>query len=402
MKYSVILTDGAADYPVPELDGKTPFEVAKKPCIDALAKKSELGMLHVTPDGCKGGSEIGNLCVMGYDPRVYLTGRSPLEARSLGIEMSETDLALRCNLVTLSVDEPYEQKTMVDNTASEISTEDAKALMEDVQKEFGSELMTFYAGISYKHCLIMHNATDKMSFTPPHNIIGKSISEYLPKGDYCDLLLDIQKRSFDFLTKHPINAARVAKGLNPANSLWLWGQGRRMSLPSFESVHGISGAAVTAVDLIKGIALCADMSLVDVDGATGNLHSNFDGKARTSIDWFKKGVDLVYTHLEAPDECGHQGDVAGKIRSIEIIDEKIVKPIYEYLVSTGEDFRILITPDHPTPLTTRGHASDDVPYMIYRSDREVDGTAPFCERICAETGNFIDEGFHAINRMMKE
>ena len=329
MKYSVILTDGAADYPVPELDGKTPFEVAKKPCIDALAKKSELGMLHVTPDGCKGGSEIGNLCVMGYDPRVYLTGRSPLEARSLGIEMSETDLALRCNLVTLSADEPYEQKTMVDNTASEISTEDAKALMDDVQKEFGSELMTFYAGISYKHCLIMHNATDKMSFTPPHNIIGKSISEYLPKGDYCDLLLDIQKRSFDFLTKHPINAARVAKGLNPANSLWLWGQGRRMSLPSFESVHGISGAAVTAVDLIKGIALCADMSLVDVDGATGNLHSNFDGKAQTSIEWFKKGVDLVYTHLEAPDECGHQGDVAGKIRSIEIIDEKIVKPIYE-------------------------------------------------------------------------
>lgn len=321
MKYSVILTDGAADYPVPELDGKTPFEVAKKPCIDALAKKSELGMLHVTPDGCKGGSEIGNLCVMGYDPRVYLTGRSPLEARSLGIEMSETDLALRCNLVTLSADEPYEQKTMVDNTASEISTEDAKALMDDVQKEFGSELMTFYAGISYKHCLIMHNATDKMSFTPPHNIIGKSISEYLPKGDYCDLLLDIQKRSFDFLTKHPINAARVAKGLNPANSLWFWGQGRRMSLPSFESVHGISGAAVTAVDLIKGIALCADMSLVDVDGATGNLLSNFDGKAQTSIEWFKKGVDLVYTHLEAPDECGHQGDVAGKIRSIEIIDE---------------------------------------------------------------------------------
>ena len=400
MKYSVILTDGAADYPVPQLDGKTPFEVAKKPVTDGLAKKSELGMLHVTPDGCKGGSEIGNLCVMGYDPRVYLTGRSPLEARSLGIEMSETDLALRCNLVTLSPDGAYEEKTMVDNTASEISPEDAKALMEDIQKEFGSELMTFYAGISYKHCLIMHDATDKMSFTPPHYIIGKQITEYLPKGDYSDLLLDIQKRSFDFLSNHPVNAARTAKGLNPANSLWLWGQGRRMSLPAFESVHGITGAAVTAVDLIKGIALCADMKCVDVEGATGNLHSNFKGKADASIEWFKKGVDLVYTHLEAPDECGHQGDVEGKVRSIEIIDSQIVKPIYDYLVSTGEDFRILITPDHPTPLTTRGHASDDVPYMIYRSDRETEGRDCFCERVCATTGNFNDDGFHAIGRMM--
>ena len=314
--------------------------------------------------------------------------------------MSETDLALRCNLVTLSPDGAYEEKTMVDNTASEISTEDAKALMEDIQKEFGSELMTFYAGISYKHCLIMHDATDKMSFTPPHNIIGKQITEYLPKGDYSDMLLDIQKRSFDFLSNHPVNAARTAKRLNPANSLWLWGQGRRMSLPSFESVHGITGAAVTAVDLIKGIALCADMKCVDVEGATGNLHSNFKGKADASIEWFKKGVDLVYTHLEAPDECGHQGDVEGKVRSIEIIDSQIVKPIYDYLVSTGEDFRILITPDHPTPLTTRGHASDDVPYMIYRSDRETAGRDCFCERVCATTGNFIDDGFHAIGRMM--
>lgn len=402
MKYLVLLIDGMADKPIPELEGKTPLEAAYKPCTDSLAKKSELGILHVTPDGCKGGSEIGNLCVMGYDPRVYLTGRSPLEARSLGIEMEENDLALRCNLVTVSDAEDFNKKIMLDNTASEISTEDAAVLIRDIQKEFGNDFLTFYAGISYKHCLIMHDATDKMSFTPPHNIIGREIGEYLPQGDYSDMLLEITKKSYDFLTKHPLNIERVKKGLNPANSIWLWGQGRRMSLPSFKSVHGISGTAVTAVDLIRGIALCADMDCPEVEGATGNLHTNFSGKAQAAIEAYKKGTDLVYLHLEAPDECGHQADVKGKVLSGEIIDEKVLAPVYEYLRSTGEPYRILITPDHPTLLSTRGHASDDVPYMIYRSDREEAGRDCYCEKVCAETGNYVNEGFDIIKHMMND
>lgn len=401
MKYLVLLIDGMADMPISQLNGKTPLEVAHKPCMDMLAKKSELGILHVTPDGCKGGSEIGNMCIMGYDPRTYLTGRSPLEAASIGIEMADDDLALRCNLVSLSDTEPYERKMMLDYSAGEISTAEADILIKAINTEFKNDFCEFYTGISYRHCLILHHAKDKMTLTPPHNITGKEVTEYLPKGDYATIFLQMMERSNIFLKKHPINLARLDKGLNPANSIWLWGQGRRMSLPSFMQRHGIKGAVVTAVDLIKGIAVCADMKTYEVQGATGTLHTNFTGKAQAGIQAFKDGYDLLYMHLEAPDECGHQGDVSGKVKAGELIDEKVLTPIYQYLKNCGEDFAILITPDHPTPLSTRGHSSDDVPYMIYRSTDEQAGHGCYCEKTCKETGNYIKDGFKIIDSLLQ-
>lgn len=402
MKYLVLLIDGMADLPIEKLDGKTPLEAAQTPCMDELASKSELGIVHVTPDGCKGGSEIGNMSIMGYDPRKFLTGRSPLEAASIGIDMAEDDLALRCNLVCLSEPEPYEKKIMEDYSSGEITTEEADELICAVNKEFKSDFCEFYTGISYRHCLILHHATDHMSFTPPHNITGKCIEDYLPQGDYHEQFLDMMRKSNQLLSEHPVNIKRKEKGLRPANSIWLWGQGRKMSLPSFQERHGIRGAVVTAVDLIKGIAVCAGMKIYEVEGATGTVHTNFDGKAQAGIRAFEEGADLLYMHLEAPDECGHQADIEGKVRSAELIDEKILRPLYDYLKTCGEDFAILITPDHPTPLSTRAHSSDDVPYLLYQSTKEQSGVGPYCERVCKTTGHYVKDGFEILDKMIQE
>lgn len=391
-KELVVLIDGMADFPLAELDGKTPLEAAKKLCMDGLAEKSTLGMLHVTPDGCKGGSEVGNLSILGYDPRRYLTGRSPIEASAIGIEMKDDDLAVRCNLVCLSDDEPYERKTMEDYSAGEITTAEADTLLQFLQKNLGSDFATFYTGISYRHCLILHGADADMTLTPPHNISGQCISAYLPQGDHSEYLLSLMKKSYELLKNHPLNISRRERGLNPANSIWLWGQGRRMSLPSFSEKYGVSGAMITAVDLLRGIARCAGMNLCDVEGATGTLETNFEGKAAAAIRAFESGCDFVYVHLEAPDECGHHGDAAGKVKAGEWIDQKIVTPLVAYLRRTGGPFRILITPDHPTPVSTRGHSSADVPYLLYDSEKEVaSGKTCYCEKTCAETGIYTDD-----------
>lgn len=392
MRYLVLLIDGMADLPVPELGGRTPLQAAHKPCMDGLARSSVLGVLHVTPDGCKGGSEIGNLAVLGYDPRVYLTGRAPLEAASMGIDMAEDDLAVRCNLVTLSDAPRYEDKVMLDYSSSEISTPEAAELIAAVNEKFGGGSRRFYAGISYKHCLILRHAPDAMSFTPPHNIAGKPIGRYLPQGDMHEELISLMRDSYEFLSAHPVNKARAARGLNPANSLWFWGHGRRMSLPAFKTRHGVSGGVVTAVDLIKGIARCADMKIYEVEGATGNLDTNFEGKADAAVQGFKDGLDLMYLHFEAPDECGHQKDAQGKVRSGELIDSRALSRVLDYLNGTGEPYSVLVTPDHPTLLSTGGHSSLDVPYMIYRSDAPVDsGIDCYCEKTCSETGVYFKD-----------
>ena len=401
MKYLILLIDGAADEPCDKLGGKTPIEAADKPTMDTLAKSGVVGMVRVTPEGCKGGSDVGNLTVMGYDPRKYLTGRAPLEAASMGIKMKSTDLAVRTNLVTVSDEPNYEDKTMIDYSAGEISTEEAAELIQAINDAFKGDFCEFYPGISYRHCLVLHNVTENMSFTPPHMFTGKPVKGKLPEGDYSDVLLDMMKKSYDILSEHPVNKKRIAEGKNPANSVWFWGQGRPMSLPLFKDRYGISGAVVTAVDLIKGIAKSAEMSVYEVDGATGNLHTNFKGKSEAARKAFKDGIDLVYLHLEAPDECGHQGDVDGKVKSLEIIDEVVLKPIVDELEKSGEPFAVLITPDHPTPLTTRGHSSADVPFAVYYSDAKTDNGVSYGEKNAAKTGVYVDDGINLIEKMIK-
>lgn len=399
MKYLVLLIDGAADEPVPELQGHTPLEVAHKPYMNYLAQNAEVGMLSPTPPGCTGGSDTGNMCILGFNPAEYLTGRSPIEAAALGIDMAPGDIAMRVNLVTLSDEEPYENKTMLDYSSDEISSEEAAELIACVQERFGNQSMQFYPGISYRHCMIMHHATAGEKLTPPHNITGKCIGEHLPKGDYADALLAIMKESYTLLTDHPVNKARVARGLKPANSVWMWGQGTKPTLPSFKERHGIEGAVVTAVDLVKGLAFLTSMKIYNVPGATGNIHTNFTGKAQAAIQAFKDGVDLVYLHIEAPDECGHRHEVEGKVKAIELIDAKVLGPVFKYLKKQG-DFGILVTPDHPTPLTTRAHSNANVPFLIYRSDvvpiHPVDN---YCEASAQKSTIVLDEGYLIITRM---
>lgn len=367
MKYVVILGDGMADEPIEALNNKTPLQVAKKPTIDGLAQKGEVAMCSTIPEGMSPGSDTANLSVMGYDPRKYYTGRSPLEAVSMGIKMQATDVCFRCNLVTVSEDPLYENKTMIDHSASEISSKEAHELMAVVRQAFSDQIRSFYPGISYRHALIWDHGSTQVTLTPPHNILGQKVTEYMPQGDGAAWLTDIQKRSYDLLKDHPINQARVQKGLNPANSVWIWGEGTTPVLDSFYEKFGMRGAMISAVDLLKGIAIAAGMTSIDVPGADGSLHTNYAGKAQACLDALANGHDFVYVHIEAPDECGHRGEVDNKVLSIEYLDQKIVKPIYEGLTGTGEDFRLLIMPDHPTPIKYRTHTSNPSPYLIYDS-----------------------------------
>lgn len=394
MKYFILLCDGMADRPVPELNMKTPLECAEKPNMDALAKKGKVGMLNPTPEGCKGGSEVGNLCVLGYDARKYLTGRSPLEAAAIGIRMDKGDVALRCNLVTLSDDMPYSGKSMVDYSSDEISTQEADAIIDSLNEEFADSRIKFYTGFSYRHCLIIKEAGDEMNLTPPHNITGQRITQYLPQGELSELLSDMMERSYTLLKEHPVNTARQERGLKPANSIWLWGQGRRMSLPSFKEKYGMEGGVITAVDLLRGIANCAGMKLYKVQGATGNLDTNYAGKAQAAVQAFKEGCGLVYLHIEAPDECGHRHEVEGKVKAIEYIDKLALKPVMDYLEACGEDYTVLITPDHPTPLTTRSHTNDPVPFVLYDSTKNGSKYArpAYNEKEAEASGLFVQDG----------
>jgi 2,3-bisphosphoglycerate-independent phosphoglycerate mutase len=394
MKYLILVPDGAADNPLDSLDGKTPLEVAHMPVINELAKKATIGLVRTIPPGIAPGSDAANLSVMGYDPSIYLTGRSPLEAASIGIDMSDTDVAFRVNLVTLQGEGAYEDLTILDHSAGDISTEEADQLIAAINQAFGNENRQFYTGVSYRHCLIIHNGSTNYDLTPPHDQLGKKAGPYLPKGQGSDEITEMMKKSYDLLKDHPVNKKRVLEGKNPANSMWIWGQGKKPALSSFEEKYGIKGAAISAVDLIKGIALCAGLDAVDVHGATGTLHTNFEGKAQAAIEAFKGGKDFVYLHLEAPDECSHQGDLKGKITSLERIDKEVLLPVLEYLQSTGEAFRILEVPDHRTPIILRTHTSEPVPYVLYRSDDEkTENPANKFTEEAGEHGTYFDSGF---------
>lgn len=398
MKYLVMLCDGMADEPNEALGNSTPMEKANKPCMDSLAAKAEVGIVKTVAEGLKPGSDVANLSVLGYEPAVYYSGRSPLEAASIGIDLKDTDVTLRCNLVTLSDEEDYEKKTILDYCADDISSEEAKILIEYIQEKLGNDKFRFYPGVSYRHCLVWSNGNPHPGvLTPPHDITGKVITDYIPKGEAVDELYDLMKKSYDLLKDHPVNKARIARGKRPANSIWLWGEGTKPLLDNFSEKFGKRGSMISAVDLLKGIAICAGMNSVDVEGATGYLDTNFDGKCKAAIEEFKKGADLVYIHVEAPDECGHRGEIENKVKAIEMIDEHILAPVVEFLRGY-DDFAVLVCPDHPTPLSIRTHTSTPVPYLIYDSKNEINsGVKVFCEKEARETGNYIEKGFTMMN-----
>ena len=403
MKYVVVLYDGMADYPVPALGGKTPMEMAKKPCLDKLASKGEVGLVKTVAEGLKPGSDIANMSVLGYNPKECYTGRSPLEAVSIGVDMLDSDIIFRCNLVTLSDEENYEDKTMVDYSAGDISTADATEIIKSVEEHFGNDIFKFYSGVAYRHCLVWHEGTlDLGKLTPPHDISGRVITEYLSTSPNAEKLLDMMKRSYDLLKDHPVNQARIARGKRPANSIWLWGEGKRAELTPFKEKYGVSGAMISAVDLLKGIAVGAEMKVMEVEGATGSLHTNYEGKANAAIKaLLEDGKDFVYVHLEGPDEMAHQGLVDEKVLSIEYLDSRILAPIKKAMEDAGEDHRILLLPDHPNLIRYRTHTADPVPYVLYDSTRQQRKIAHYSEKEAAATGIFEPQGCKLLERFLR-
>ena len=398
MKYVVILTDGAADTPVDELGGKTPLEAAVKPNIDALARRAEVGMVKTVPEGYPPGSDVANLAVFGYDPEKYYTGRSPLEAESIGVPLELTDTTFRANVVTLSDEDNYADKTMVDYSSDEITTEEAHKLIDAVNEKLSCDEYEFFGGTSYRHLLVWHNRKNDFSLTPPHDISGRKIGEYLPKND---VLLGLMEKSYEILKDHPVNLDRQRRGLHPANSIWIWGNGTKPDLDTYADKFGLHGTVISAVDLIKGIGRCAGLDIAEIEGATGTVNTNFDGKAEAAVDALKGGADFVYIHLEAADEAGHRHEIENKVKSIELIDSKIVKPVLDYLKSSGEEYRILLMPDHPTPLNIMTHTSAPVPYILYKSDDEIDsGVETYNEKTATATGKDAGMGCTLMNRML--
>ena len=400
MKYIIVLGDGMADEPLEELGMKTPLEYAKTPMMDALARKSEIGLARTIPEGMKPGSDTANLSVLGYYPKEYYTGRSPLEALSIGVDMELTDIALRCNIVTLSDDDlPYEEKEIIDHSASEISTEDAAILLEAIRNELETDVYKYYVGTSYRHLTIWDKG-EVVDLTPPHDILGKVIGAYLPKDTN---LRDMMNKSYDILNNHPLNIERAKKGLNKANSIWFWGAGTRPKLDSFEEKTGKKGAMISAVDLLKGIAVGASMMNIEVEGADGTLHTNYEGKAHAAVKaLIEDGCDFVYIHIEAPDEMGHQGSIPNKITAIELLDERVIKVVKEEMDAIGEPYRMLIMPDHPTPIWCRTHTSDPVPYLLYDNTIDKKVSWHYNEREAKDSGNYVAEGHKMVNKLLTD
>ena len=401
MKYIVMLGDGMADEPIEALGGKTPLEYADTPTLDAYAPRSEIGMVDTIPEGMSPGSDTANLSVIGYNPREYYTGRSPLEALSIGVPMKETDVALRCNIVTLSQEEgiPYEQRTIIDHSSDEISTEDAEVLLKAAAEVLQNETYQFYVGTSYRHCLIWANGS-VVPLTPPHDVLGQVIGAYLPKDAR---LREMQEKSYEILSRHPLNIERVKKGLNPANSLWFWGAGTKPALSSFYEKYHKRGVMISAVDLQKGIAVGAGIDNKTVEGANGGLNTNYEGKAQAALDaLLKEGYDFAYIHLEAPDEMGHQGSVERKVQAIANMDQRILKPIREAMDASGEEYRLLVLPDHPTPIRLRTHVAEPVPYLLYDSGKKQNHSWHYNEREAAESGNRIDRGCDLMGYLFSE
>ena len=417
MKYVVILIDGIADYPIDELGKKTPLESAITPTLDMMAASGGMGMVKTIPEGMPPGSDVANLSILGYDPAKYHSGRSPFEAISLGIDFLETDIVFRCNLVTLSGEEDYRDRIMIDHSAGEIPTHLSKRLIEDIAGKIQTERIRFYPGVSYRNIMVWTAGPGDLKLTPPHDIIDKKIAPYLPLGKEKDLLIDMMIKAGRLLSRHEINKELIKKGQRPANSIWLWGKGRKPGLDSFYGKFGLKGSVIAAVDLIKGIGICGGLEAIKVDGATGTINTNFKGKADAAIKELRVGKDFVYVHLEAPDECGHQGDAAGKVKALELIDEKIVSRIKKALEESDLDFKIMVLPDHPTPVSLRTHTSEPVPFLIYKDSKasgikkgedlknrknDIRGAARFSESRARKTGLYFKEGFKLLDYFLDQ
>lgn len=400
MKYIVVLGDGMADRPIDALGGKTPLAAAGTPAMDSLARKSEIGMVKTVPEGMSPGSDTANLSVLGYDPKVYYSGRSPLEALNIGVRMEQGDIAIRANLVTLSEEEEtYEEKHILDHSADEISTEEAEVLLQAVKKELENGMFQFYTGTSYRHCLIWKKGM-VVPLTPPHDIRGKKIGEYLTDEA---LLLAMQKKSYEILKNHPVNLERKKKGLNPANSLWFWGAGTKPALSSFEEKFHKKGVMISAVDLLKGIAVGTEMGNIAVEGANGGLHTNYEGKAAAAVSaLLKDGYDFAYIHVEAPDEMGHQGSLEKKLQAIEYLDTRVIQRVKDSMEESGEAYRMLILPDHPTPVSVKTHTADPVPYLLYDSRKQEERDCVYNEAEALRQGNLIQEGYRLIEKLFEE
>lgn len=403
MKYVVILGDGMSDYPLKELNDKTPLQYADIPNIDYLSCNGELGLVKTVPDGISPGSDVANLSVMGYNPTEFYSGRSPLEAVSMGVDLSDTDVTFRCNLVTLSDDANYSDKIILDHSADEISTSEAKELIQAISRELSTQEIKFYPGVSYRHLMVWDNGPFDFNLTPPHDILDRRIKDYLPQGVNKDVILKLMVESSKILNNHPVNLNRVKKGLRPANSMWIWGEGKKPMLSNFYEKFGIKGSVISAVDLIKGIGICAGLNSIDVEGATGNIHTNFIGKALATLDELRNGQDFVYVHIEAPDECGHRFEIHNKVKAIELIDREVVKVIKEGLDAMGEEYKIMVLPDHPTPLSLRTHTSDPVPYIIYSNtnNNKTPSLLPYDETSAGKTKFFINDGYKLMEYFIK-
>lgn len=400
MKYVVVLGDGMADEPIEALSGKTPLEYAKTEAMDAISKKAQIGMVHTIPEGMKPGSDTANLSVLGYDPKKYYSGRSPLEALSIGVPMKDTDIALRCNIVTLSEEDvPFEERTIIDHSSGEISTEDCGVLLDAVRKELETDTYKFYLGTSYRHCLIWDKG-EVIELAQPHDVLGQVIGQYLPEDK---VLYEMMKKSYDILVNHPINIERKKQGLNPANCCWFWGAGTKPMLSSFEEKTGKKGMMISAVDLLKGIAVGARMGVAKVEGANGGLHTNYEGKTQAAVKALtEEGYDFAYIHVEAPDEMGHQGSVEKKVQAIEYLDSRVIAPLVKSLKEKNVDFRLLVLPDHPTPIRVRTHTADSVPYMLYDSTNEEEHTWNYNEKEGKDSGNYITKGHEIIDYLFSK
>ena len=400
MKYVIVLGDGMADEAIEELSGRTVIEHANTPCLDRLSKESEIGMVHTIPEGMKPGSDTANLSVLGYDPKKYYSGRSPLEALSIGVPMLDDDIAIRCNIVTISEDDKsFEEKIIIDHSADEISTEECAILLNAVKEQMETEIYHFYVGTSYRHCLIW-NRGEVVELTPPHDVLTQVIGQYLPENE---ALKDMMKKSYDILKDHPVNQARKAKGLNPANCCWFWGAGTKPMLSSFEEKTGKKGMMISAVDLLKGIAVGASMGVVEVEGANGGLHTNYAGKTEAALKaLLEDEYDFVYIHVEAPDEMGHQGSLEKKLQAVEYLDEKVIMPLTKELDDKNVPYRLLVLPDHPTPIRLRTHTAENVPYLLYDSTDKKQSDLSYCEKDATKSGVFVAEGHTLIDHLFEK
>jgi len=401
MKYVVVLGDGMADWKIDALGKKTCLEAAKTPNLDAIAPLSEVGLCKTVPDGLKPGSDVANMSVLGFDPNKYYTGRSPLEAVSMGINLKPTDVTVRCNLVTLSGESEYEEKIMCDYSAGDISTEEAEILISFLKKHLDSDKFKFYSGISYRHCLVVSDGVTGNEITPPHDISDKPISGHLPKGRTGGEYLNLMKKSYELLKDHPVNIQRIKQGKKPANSIWLWGEGTKPALAEFKAERHLKGGVISAVDLVRGIGMLAGMQIINVPHITGDYKTNFKGKAEAAADALLGGLDYVYIHMEAPDECGHHGDYKNKVYSIEQIDGLVVKTLIEKFEAAHENFAMLVCPDHPTPCAIKTHVSEPVPYLIYTNAKSLsNGAKRYTEDEAAKTGEYVPQGYKLIEKLI--